>query len=90
MLVLSRRTEESIAIGNDTTITVVSINGGKVKLGIQAPDDVRVLRTELLVDLEAAAAPNLESLEPAAPSITAASTSTPDRATKDPVSGGVV
>ncbi len=47
MLVLSRRTDESIVIDEDIVITVLSVEGGKVKLGITAPRDITVLRQEL-------------------------------------------
>ncbi len=47
MLVLSRKISESIQIGNDIVIVVTQIAGGKVKLGIQAPAHIRVLRGEL-------------------------------------------
>jgi len=48
MLVLSRRVDESIRIGNDIKITVTKIAGGNVRLGIQAPDEMSILRDELL------------------------------------------
>jgi carbon storage regulator CsrA len=48
MLVLSRKTHETIVIDSDIQITVVSISASRVKIGIQAPDYVRVLRSELL------------------------------------------
>jgi carbon storage regulator CsrA len=47
MLVLSRKTHETIVIDSDIQITVVSISASRVKIGIQAPDYVRVLRSEL-------------------------------------------
>lgn len=47
MLVLSRRIEESIVIGEDITITVLAVEGDKVKLGIAAPREIAVLRQEL-------------------------------------------
>lgn len=47
MLVLSRRENETIRLGNDITITVVSISGGRVRIGISAPTALRVLRGEL-------------------------------------------
>ncbi len=47
MLVLSRKINESIAIGPDIQLTVLSINGSRVKVGIEAPPHVRVLRDEL-------------------------------------------
>jgi len=46
-LVLSRKPGEQIRIGNNITLTVVSIKANQVRLGIQAPDDVRILRQEL-------------------------------------------
>lgn len=47
MLVLSRKREESIVIGDDITITVVEVRGDKVRLGITAPLDVAVHRKEV-------------------------------------------
>ncbi len=48
MLVLSRKIEQSIQIDADVYIKVISIDGGRVKLGISAPDHVRIVRSELL------------------------------------------
>jgi carbon storage regulator len=48
MLVLSRKRDEQIMIGDDIQITVIRIDGRQVRLGIDAPSDVRVLRKELL------------------------------------------
>ncbi len=54
MLVLSRRVGESIILtglgDSDITITVTDIFGGKVKIGIDAPNEVKILRHELLDD----------------------------------------
>lgn len=47
MLVLSRKPGEQVYIGNNITITVVEIKGNRVRLGIEAPSDVSVLRAEL-------------------------------------------
>jgi carbon storage regulator len=47
MLVLSRKPGEEIVVGQDIRITVVQVQGGKVKIGIQAPDDVAIFRSEL-------------------------------------------
>jgi carbon storage regulator len=47
MLVLSRHRDESIVIGDDVVITVVDIRGDKVRLGIQAPQEVPVHRQEV-------------------------------------------
>ncbi len=48
MLVLSRKNGEKIQIADDIIITVVEIDRGKVRLGIDAPKDIPVFRTELL------------------------------------------
>ena len=47
MLVLSRHRYESIMIGDDVTITVVDIRGDKVRLGIDAPQEIPVHRQEV-------------------------------------------
>ncbi len=47
MLVLSRKTDETIFIGDDVQIKVISISKDKVKLGIEAPKNVSVIRGEL-------------------------------------------
>jgi len=47
MLVLTRKPGESIHIGNNIVLTVVSLRSNQVRIGIQAPADVRVLRQEL-------------------------------------------
>jgi carbon storage regulator len=48
MLVLSRKQGESLRIDSNIRVTVVSLSKGRVKLGIDAPDHIRVLRSELL------------------------------------------
>lgn len=47
MLVLSRKIGESIKIADDIRITVTEVKGGRVRLSIEAPDSVRVLRKEI-------------------------------------------
>ena len=47
MLVLSRKKNESIFIGNDIEVVVVEVRGDKVRLGIQAPKEVPVHRQEV-------------------------------------------
>ena len=49
MLVLSRREGEKIIIGDSVTVTIVRLSGEKVRLGIEAPEDVLILRSELEV-----------------------------------------
>jgi carbon storage regulator len=47
MLVLSRKEKQRIKLGNDIFVTVVRLDGDRVRLGIEAPADVLVLRDEL-------------------------------------------
>lgn len=47
MLVLIRKGDESIIIGKDIKVTVLGVEGDRVKLGIEAPRDVSILRQEL-------------------------------------------
>jgi len=47
MLLLSRRPKESIRIGDDIVITVLEVKGDTVRLGIEAPQGVTILREEL-------------------------------------------
>ena len=47
MLVLTRKLNEQIAIGEEITITVLRIKGNRVRIGVSAPEDVRVVRSEL-------------------------------------------
>jgi len=48
MLVLTRKLSQQIMIGSDITITVVKIEGNHVRLGIEAPRGVSILREELV------------------------------------------
>ena len=47
MLVLSRKEKEEIHIGNNVTITILRVKGHSVRIGINAPKDIRVIRGEL-------------------------------------------
>lgn len=47
MLVLTRKKEEAISIGDNVEIKVLSVSGNRVRLGITAPREVSVLRTEM-------------------------------------------
>lgn len=48
MLVLSRFIDEQILIGNDVVITIVEVRGNKVRVGIDAPQNIKILRKEVL------------------------------------------
>ena len=52
MLVLTRKRNESIEIGDDIEVTVLSVAGEKVRLGIQAPRDVPVFRKEIYLEIQ--------------------------------------
>jgi carbon storage regulator len=58
MLVLSRKLGEKIYINDNICITVVDIDRGKIRLGIDAPRDVPIFRQELLTGHEKAPAPS--------------------------------
>ncbi len=47
MLKLTRKTGETLIIGDDIEVTVLEVNGNQVKIGIDAPDDVAVHREEV-------------------------------------------
>lgn len=48
MLVLSRKTGEALSIGKDIKIEIVAIDGDRVRIGIEAPKEIRIIREELL------------------------------------------
>ena len=52
MLVLSRRIGESVVVGDNIAITILEVRGDIVRVGIEAPRDVKVHRAELLAELE--------------------------------------
>ena len=47
MLILSRKIDEKIKIGNDITITLIDVHGDQVKIGVEAPKTVKVFRQEV-------------------------------------------
>jgi carbon storage regulator len=47
MLILSRKEAEKVYLGNDIVLTIIRVAGDKVRIGIEAPNNVRVLRNEL-------------------------------------------
>jgi carbon storage regulator len=84
MLVLSRRVGERLVIGDDIVITVIDVRSDGVRIGIEAPRDVRINRAEVLeavkqANVEAAAADDdaveaLRALRPPVPGATPGST----------------
>ena len=54
MLVLTRKLMEKLFIGDDICVTVVRLDGGQVRLGIEAPREVTVVRAELVPDRRSA------------------------------------
>ena len=48
MLVLTRKINQSICLGDDIKVTVLSVEGDRVSLGVEAPRSVRIFRSELL------------------------------------------
>ncbi|HEX4837422.1 MAG TPA: carbon storage regulator CsrA [Solirubrobacteraceae bacterium] len=52
MLVLTRKPNQSIMIGDDIEVSVLSVAGDKVRIGIHAPQDIPVFRTEIYVEIQ--------------------------------------
>jgi len=52
LLVLTRKPDQSIMIGDDVEVTLLSVHGEKARLGIQAPSDVPVHRTEIYLEIQ--------------------------------------
>jgi carbon storage regulator len=52
MLALSRKTNESIILGNDIEITVLEVKGEQVKIGISAPKSVPIYRKEIYLQIK--------------------------------------
>jgi carbon storage regulator len=72
MLVLTRKLMEKLFIGDDICVTVVRLEGGQVRLGIEAPREVSVVRAELVPErlvTRPKAGPR-RRIEPTAPEVT--------------------
>ena len=52
MLVLGRKTNESLVIGDDIVITILAVDRDSVKIGVKAPKEIRILREELFQALQ--------------------------------------
>ena len=66
MLVLTRRSQQSIMIGKDVVITILEVRGDQVRIGVSAPRDVEVHREEVFLELQeankSAASPSAEAI----------------------------
>jgi carbon storage regulator len=66
MLVLTRRTQQSIMIGKDVVITILEVRGDQVRIGVSAPRDLEVHREEVFLELQetnrSAASPSPEAI----------------------------
>jgi carbon storage regulator len=65
MWILTRKTNEKIKIGNEITLSIIEIKGEQVKIGVEAPKEVKVFRQEVFNAIQnenRAAATNQESI----------------------------
>ncbi len=68
MLVLSRKSNQTLHIGDDIVVTVLRVRGDMVRIGIQAPADVKIMRNELIAKI-ASQSMDKASLPNAAPGL---------------------
>jgi carbon storage regulator len=54
MLILSRKVNEKIVIGDDVTISIIEIKGDQIRIGVDAPRSVKVFRQEVFSEIRAA------------------------------------
>lgn len=52
MLILSRKVDEKIKIGTDITLTIIEVKGDQVKVGVEAPKNVKVFRQEVFEEIQ--------------------------------------
>jgi carbon storage regulator len=57
MLVITRKPSQSFMVGDDVRISIISVGAGKVRIGIQAPDDVPIFRSEIYCETNGQATP---------------------------------
>ena len=57
MLVLTRKTNQSIMIGDNIEVSILSVAGDKVRIGIDAPRDIAVFRKEVYIAIDKGSAP---------------------------------
>ena len=63
MLVLSRKSNQTLHIGNDIVVTVLRVRGDTVRIGIQAPSDVKIMRNELIAKIASQSMDNTSLLD---------------------------
>ena len=68
MLVLSRKTDEKVVIGDNIVVTIVEVKGDNVKIGIEAPRSIKIYRAEIFEAVEKA---NIEAAKGTALDLTA-------------------
>lgn len=81
MLVLSRRVGESVVIGNDVVVTVLEVRGDIIRIGVDAPREVPVHRSEVFEAIEAA---NKAAAAPDAAAVSALTAAVAARTTPPP------
>jgi len=79
MLVLSRKMQQQIKIGDQITVTILAVKGNTVRLGVEAPQEVRVLRGELPKKVEG----ETEAASPAEPATAPVQTASASEASDD-------
>lgn len=52
MLILSRKIDQKIRIGDDITLTIIEVRGDQVKIGVEAPKNVKVFRQEVFEEIQ--------------------------------------
>ena len=68
MLVLTRKTNQSIMIGDDVEVSVLSVSGDKVRIGITAPREIPVFRKEVYLNIQAEKAQEIAGATESEPS----------------------
>ena len=58
MLVLTRKTNQSIMIGDEIEVSILSVAGDKVRIGIDAPRDIAVFRKEVYIAIDEGSSPS--------------------------------
>ena len=81
MLVLTRRVGQSIVIGDNVVVTVLEVRGEQVRIGVEAPRTVEVMRSEIYRAIE-------EANQAAAQSTAGMPLGSPDHAAGAPLAGG--